>query len=1200
MTDLNEQGTPARDAALAAAVLGVLALGAALWLPVPGPLAQSPSAAAGLHLLLGLADVTLAVLIAVAAWLAFEPEQARGARVLLAGFTVVAVCSLMDLLAGEGMPLALRLQGTEWFAAARRLAGLLALGLLAAPPRLAPTRGMALVLGLCAGLALAWAGVRGGAGTWLDGTSTVVVAVALAAAGLLLAGVFWRRLLYLPALACLALALSEVAFALEHEASFAHTVGHVYALLGYGLVCRMAFGTYLRQPYESARRSERQLRNSEARLRSLSDHLPNCVVYQVVRGWDGDVRFTHVSEAVEHMNGLRAEDVLRDHRLLFGQIIDEDQPLLRDAVRDSAATLQAFDIVVRVRRTDGALRWFRMCSAPRQLEDRGIAWDGVQIDITDEKLAEQEMNRSAALMRTMIDHLPLEIWVRDAEGRMVLENLASVKRNGSRLGRLIEDAAVPATVLAQWRENNRRALAGELVEAEVQYPLGDEIRTFYSLQAPIRANGDVQGIVGINMDITERKRAEALLHEKESELASILLHVPGGVSRMDGQLRFLFVNQAHADWFGRPVDQIVGRTLQELVAPERYQRMLPNLQRALRGETLVFENQVLHDSGTVHYRHTSIIPERSPRGDVIGLVVFATDTTERKHMELALAENQARLSALVRAIPDMVFLKDVNGAYLSCNPETERFFGLKEAQILGKTDFDLHTREMAEVFRARDQRVMETGVAETFEEWMTYAENGYRGLFETIKTPIRDADGRITGVLGVARDITARKRAEQEVERLAFYDSLTNLPNRRLLLDRLQHAVSASARSESHGALLFIDLDNFKDLNDTLGHDMGDRLLEQVAQRLVTCIRESDTVARFGGDEFVVMVENLSLDAEEAITEAGWVGEKILIALNQPYALGGAEHHSTPSVGIVLFRGNTQSVDDLLKRADMAMYQAKAAGRNTLCFFDPDMQAAVSARSALEADLRQGLQRQELLLYYQAVVDAEGRLQGAEALVRWQHPQRGLVSPAAFIPLAEQTGLILPLGQWVLQSACEQLVAWQRNAATQGLSIAVNVSARQFRHPDFVAQVLEVLRLTGARPQRLKLELTESLLLQDVEDIIAKMNALKSRGVGFSLDDFGTGYSSLSYLKRLPLDQLKIDQSFVRDVLSDPNDAAIAKTILALAHSLDLQVVAEGVESQGQLEFLKRNGCRAFQGYLFGRPAPVQVLEQALAASASA
>jgi EAL domain-containing protein (putative c-di-GMP-specific phosphodiesterase class I) len=287
----------------------------------------------------------------------------------------------------------------------------------------------------------------------------------------------------------------------------------------------------------------------------------------------------------------------------------------------------------------------------------------------------------------------------------------------------------------------------------------------------------------------------------------------------------------------------------------------------------------------------------------------------------------------------------------------------------------------------------------------------------------------------------------------------------------------------------------------------------------------------------------------------------------------------------------------LLKHADLAMYQAKAAGRNTLCFFDPDMQAAVSARSALEADLRQGLQRQELLLYYQAVVDEQGRLMGAEALVRWQHPQRGLVSPATFIPLAEQTGLILPLGQWVLQAACEQLVAWQGNSATQALSIAVNVSARQFRHPDFVAQVLEVLRQTGARPQRLKLELTESLLLQDVEDIIGKMNALKARGVGFSLDDFGTGYSSLSYLKRLPLDQLKIDQSFVRDVLSDPNDAAIAKTILALAQSLDLQVVAEGVETQGQLEFLKRNGCKAFQGYLFGRPAPVRQLEQALAAA---
>ena len=309
--------------------------------------------------------------------------------------------------------------------------------------------------------------------------------------------------------------------------------------------------------------------------------------------------------------------------------------------------------------------------------------------------------------------------------------------------------------------------------------------------------------------------------------------------------------------------------------------------------------------------------------------------------------------------------------------------------------------------------------------------------------------------------------------------------------------------------------------------------------------------------------------------------------LNEPYLLDGYQHHSTPSVGIAIFDGGVESVDDLLKRADLAMYQAKAAGRNTLCFFHPEMQQAVSERSALEADLRNAIPQQELLLYYQPVINHEGRLMGAEALLRWQHPVRGMVAPGEFIPLAERTGLILPIGYWVLEAACRQLVAWAAEPATRGLTLAVNVSARQFRQVDFVPSVLGVLERTGARADRLKIELTESLLLNDVEDIIAKMAALKASGVGFSLDDFGTGYSSLSYLKRLPLDQLKIDQSFVRDVLTDPNDAAIVRTILALAESLDLAVVAEGVETEGQLDFLRQSGCRAFQGYYFSRPKPV-------------
>jgi len=463
-----------------------------------------------------------------------------------------------------------------------------------------------------------------------------------------------------------------------------------------------------------------------------------------------------------------------------------------------------------------------------------------------------------------------------------------------------------------------------------------------------------------------------------------------------------------------------------------------------------------------------------------------------------------------------------------------------------------------------------------------------------VVTAVRDAAGAITHHVCALTDITERKASEQEIRNLALFDFLTQLPNRRCLMDRLQHALAASARTGQCGALLFIDLDNFKDLNDTLGHNVGDMLLQQAARRFVGCVRESDTVARLGGDEFVIMLENLSDDAELAAEQARAIGSKLLARQSEPYTMGPHQHSCTSSVGITVFRGEQESVEDLLKQTDLAMYQAKAAGRNTMCFFDPAMQTVVSARAALDADLRQGLALQQFMLHYQPQVDAEGRITGAEALLRWQHPTRGLVPPMHFIPAAEASGLILPLGAWVLEQACAQLVAWSGNPATASLELAVNVSPRQFYQADFVEQVMGALVSSGASPRLLKLELTEGLLLDDVEASIAKMALLAAAGIGISLDDFGTGYSSLAYLKRLPLSQLKIDRSFVRDILHNTDDAAITKTILTLASSMGLSAIAEGVESLEQQEYLARQGCRSFQGYLFGPPLPVAQFEELL------
>jgi diguanylate cyclase (GGDEF)-like protein len=449
-------------------------------------------------------------------------------------------------------------------------------------------------------------------------------------------------------------------------------------------------------------------------------------------------------------------------------------------------------------------------------------------------------------------------------------------------------------------------------------------------------------------------------------------------------------------------------------------------------------------------------------------------------------------------------------------------------------------------------------------------------------------------VLGWFYDITGLKEAEEKIRLLALHDSLTRLPNRQLMLDRLQHALVSGIRNVRQGALLFIDMDNFKTINDTLGHLMGDMLLQQVAQRLTSCVRECDTVARLGGDEFVVLLEYLSDQTIEAATQAEAISEKILAALSQPYQLNSHTYRISASIGATVFSGNLENSEELLKQADIAMYQAKKAGRNTLRFFDPQMQEAINVKAALEEELHKALEQEHFHLHYQIQVDSANHPIGAEVLIRWNHALHGMVSPAQFIPLAEETGLILPIGQWVLDTACAQISAWQQHPLTEELSMAVNVSARQFRQADFVAQVEASMQRHGIIPRRLKLELTESMLLEDIEEIIVTMNALKAIGVQFSLDDFGTGYSSLQYLKRLPLDQLKIDQSFVRDIVVDSSDRAIVRTIIAMAESMNISVIAEGVETEEQRQLLLEIGCSNFQGYLFSKPVPIEQFETLL------
>ena len=593
-------------------------------------------------------------------------------------------------------------------------------------------------------------------------------------------------------------------------------------------------------------------------------------------------------------------------------------------------------------------------------------------------------------------------------------------------------------------------------------------------------------------------------------------------------------------------------------------------------------------------------------------LAFQNQEKEKRAAELAIAnkelafqneEKEKRVAELVIANKELAFQneeKEKRAAELAI-ANTELAFQNEEKEKRA-AELAIANTELAFQNEEKEKRAAELAIANTELAFQNQEKEKRAAELVIANTELAFQNGekeKRVAELVIANIELAFQNEEKgilatELNNLAFYDTLTGLPNRRLLLDRLQHAFASSERSGRDGVLMFIDLDKFKDLNDTLGHDFGDLLLQQTAQRLASCTRENDTVARLGGDEFVIMLGDLSEQPIEAAIQAKAVGDKILAALNRPYMLALHEYHSTASIGAALFKDHGKSAEELLKRADIAMYQAKKAGRNTLRFFNPKMQEVINARISLEGDLRRALESPQFELYYQIQVDSLHRPFGVEALIRWKHPGRGLVCPAQFIPLAEESGLIVPIGQWALETACTRLKLWQEDALTRDLVLAVNISAVQFHQADFVAQMQSLVQRYAIDPTRLKLEITESLLLKNIENAIATMSALQEIGIHFSLDDFGTGYSSLQYLKRLPISQLKIDQSFIRDIATDSSDKAIVCAIIAMAQSLNLDVIAEGVETEEQRQFLLDRSCTHYQGYLFSEPIPVEQFEALL------
>jgi len=575
--------------------------------------------------------------------------------------------------------------------------------------------------------------------------------------------------------------------------------------------------------------------------------------------------------------------------------------------------------------------------------------------------------------------------------------------------------------------------------------------------------------------------------------------------------------------------------------------------------------------------------------EIKGVYALFEDITEKILARKNQLESDARFKSLFEAMSEgMAFhriIYDDQGKakdylILDVNPAFAAQTGLQKSMVVGKLASQAYQMEEPPRMNVYAE-VAHTNHPTKFEKYFAPLDKHFQ---ISVFSPSKDHFAT------VFHDITEHKRNAETIYDMAFFDPLTHLPNLKLLIERLQQSLLSSVNQPRFCAILLINLDDFKSLNDSKGRDVGDLLLIEITDHLRSSVHTTDTIARIGGDEFVVLLDTLDLDADAAETQSRMVAERILAKINLPLDLRGHAYHSSASIGITTFNSQKLTPQELLKHADVAMHQAKRSGRNTISFFDPAAEIELESRIQLESWMHKALE-DEYRLYYQIQVDADGVATGAEALIRWLHPKKGMISPADFIPLAEETGLILPIGKWVLETACRQLKAWQNDTRFQHLLLAVNVSAKQFQQVDFAEQVLEVLNRTGADPHKLKLELTESILVANVEDIISKMMVLKSKGVKFSLDDFGTGFSSLSILKRLPLNQLKIDQSFVRHLLSDPNDAAIVRTVIALGQSFGLEVIAEGVETVEQRNSLAVYGCQHYQGYLFSKPLPLADFE---------
>ncbi len=933
--------------------------------------------------------------------------------------------------------------------------------------------------------------------------------------------------------------------------------------------------------------SEENLRQEVHFSKMLINNLPG-VFYQM--NTDSQlVAWNHVFACLLGEEGLKAAQVNA-----LNVIADHDKELITHKIAEGFATGYV-DAQAELMLATGENRCFYFVANTLILDGKTYLL-GTGVDITERKQVEKSLMESEQHFRTLFYSSPDPVWIID-NNYFVECNQSAVDMLGYPNKQALTQTH-PSVLSPEYQPDGESSFTkAERMMAIAQQKSVNRFewihRRFDGSDFFAEVTLSVVELQGRSVihctwrDISERKEAE----KTQDRLIGIIESSPDFIGFADAtDTHLLYINRAGRAMTGIEENEDVTQLKINDIHPTQMNQMFKEVILPIitcmgnwQGEC-----NFLHRDG--HEIPTSMVlmGHKSSSGALEIISTISRDITERKK-----TEKELYIAAIAFEAQEGMMVVDANSMILRVNKAFTKITGYSAEEVIGKNPKVLQSgRHDAAFYDAMWESINNTGKWEG-EVWDRRKNGEVFPEYLTI-TAVKDQNDKAINYVSTFNDITLSKTTADEIERLAFYDQLTKLPNRQLLYNRLKLALAASHRNALSGGLLSIDMDNFKNLNDTLGHEIGDLLLQQVAERLMSCVRENDTVARLGGDEFIVLMEDLENEDLEAAAQIEVVGKKILSSLGQLYQLNIHQYRSTPSIGAVLFSGYAQSAEELLRQADIAMYQAKASGRNALQFFNPQMQATIMARAAMEKELHLAVTESQFRLYYQPQVYQNHQITGAETLIRWQHPERGLIFPGDFIPLAEESDLILQIGHWVLETACTQLRIWASSEHTQHLQLAVNVSARQFRHPDFVSQVIHLINCAGINPKRLKLELTESAALDNLEETIDKMNALRKIGVRFSMDDFGTGYSSLSNLKKLPIEQLKIDQSFVRDISTDPDDAVIVQTIIAMAKNLGLKIIAEGVETEAQCLFLEQHGCQNFQGYLFSKAVPIEQFEALL------